>query len=459
MRRLLFVDDNIRTLDGHYIELATLLCHGAQQLGYETELATHIEFHNTSGSDLRWSSAFTTSRMLGWSLGVDGDSQVARDPDGRPNGSSSWRNAIQFLHDQFNRTDRRPRRLLETWSHDLLTWLERVKVTPGDRLIVNTSDDFQMLGLTRALKVLGESSPKNVHLVFHFAIFGDSLHPRRPREFGVQVKRALADLAAEHPAPPVMHLHATTQPLTDQLNAVGIPASLIPYPTRYRQPIAYPNELSTPALNLLLGGWPRREKGTKSTSRLLKSIEQPLLRQHRYRVSMQAMLKKWKRITPRSLHPHCRLSSNYAATLPAATPGTRHPEQWLSIITSSITSAQYHDWLDTADVGLFLYDPQRYVARCSSVLLEFMIRGIPVVVPDRCWLAEQVREAGAPGAVGAIYQTVDEIPRLLAMMADDYTSLRRRSLQYSRVIADRHHPQAALLAMGIQPVKQTAIAA
>ncbi len=454
MRRLLFVDDNIRTFDGHYIELATLLCQGAEQLGFVTELATHAEFHQTPGSQVRWSSAFTTPRMLGWSLGVDGLSRVRRDADGRPCGDSSWRNTLQRMYDQCVPLDRRPQNLIEKWSHELSNWLSQVQANRDDRLVLNTSDDFQLLGLTKALLVLGDATPRNVHLIFHFAIIDDQTDPDRPRQLGIQVGRALKDLAAQHPSPPEMHLHATTAPLRDQLRSVGINATLIPYPTRFRRPVAYSDSDPAQALNLLLGGWPRREKGTKSIARLLSSIEHPLLRQRRYRISMQAMLKKWRKIVPSTLHPDCRLCSNLVATLdPVA---TRH---LLNIITSSISPQDYQSWLDTADVGLFLYDPRRYVARCSSVLLEFMIRGIPVIVPDRSWLADQVREAGAIANIGDIYQSVDDIPKILEAIADDYASLRHGSRQYAGVIAKRHHPTATLVSMGIRPAKLSTIAA
>jgi hypothetical protein len=44
------------------------------------------------------------------------------------------------------------------------------------------------------------------------------------------------------------------------------------------------------------------------------------------------------------------------------------------------------------DIGLLPYDRSRYYARCSSILVELLASGVPVVVPAGCWLADQLAE-------------------------------------------------------------------
>ncbi len=39
-----------------------------------------------------------------------------------------------------------------------------------------------------------------------------------------------------------------------------------------------------------------------------------------------------------------------------------------------------------------LYDPTRYYARCSGVLLEMLCAGVPVLVPAGGWLADQIED-------------------------------------------------------------------
>ncbi len=460
MGRLLFVDDNIRSLDGHYFELATLLCEGANRLGHNTEVATHTSFRGSEEQTIRWSGMFTGQRMLPWSLGVDGRSRVGRDLDGQPIGGTRLQNLAQSIRDRFAPADRRPKILIKQWASALAQWLIQQSTTPDDTLVINTGDDFQLLALARALTTVGTNAPGNiqnapgsVHVIFHFAIQQDNTPLDRLTQLGEQVNRALSEISQNsNLAATTIHLHATTEPLARQLQEAGVTVNAVPYPTRHRAPTRIENK--TDRLNILLGGLPRREKGTKSISTFLSSIYEPHLLTHRYRVSLQLPLRKWKRIVPQNLHDDCHLRGMNTNIL---TPES--PTQPLNVITTVLGTSQYQDWLDTAELGLFLYEPQRYVARCSGVMLELMMRGIPVLVPDRCWLAEQLRGAGPDGTIGYAYRSLDEIPDLLSTIADDYEQLRLRAHGYAQTISNRHHPAQTLLAMGIEPALQSIKAA
>lgn len=131
----------------------------------------------------------------------------------------------------------------------------------------------------------------------------------------------------------------------------------------------------------------------------------------------------------------------------------------LEIITSKLSTETYHQWLSTADLGLFLYEPTRYVARCSGVLLEMMARGVPVIVPDHCWLANQVRLAGGHRSIGFIYQDRGEIPDLMRQFAKRRDEIRSRAKAYAAAIGERHDGRNSLLAMGIQSAGQRQSAA
>jgi hypothetical protein len=453
MARLLFVDDNIRSLNGHYLEMASLMCEGACQLGYDAMLATHDSFRGSEELAAMWSSAFTGQRMLPWSLGVDGQSRVGRDLDGRPIGGTRLQNLAQSLRDRFTPADRRPSSLLKRWANELTQWLTQQHVSSEDTLVLNTGDDFQLLALAQALGSAGANIPGNIHVIFHFAI-RDSDTPRdRIEQLGEQVRRTLSKITrnTSHIGPTV-HLHATTEPLAKQMREAGIEVKSIPYPIRYRQPLKLKHDVG--CVNILLGGLPRREKGTKSISAFLSSIYDPYLIDNRFRISLQLPQKKWKRIVPRNLHEHSHLR---AITSNGLTPES--PTTPLNVITTVLGTSQYQDWLDTAELGLFLYEPQRYVARCSGILLELMMRGVPVLVPDQCWLADQVRSAESHGSIGHIYRTLDEVPELLHTIACNYQQLRLHANRFAKTVAARHHPTNTLLTMGIEPALQSIQAA
>ncbi len=131
-------------------------------------------------------------------------------------------------------------------------------------------------------------------------------------------------------------------------------------------------------------------------------------------------------MVPKSLH------ANYERSLAGDTGGP------FEVMTSNLSTEAYHAWLDTADLGLFLYDPNRYVARCSGVLLEMFARGVPVIVPDRCWLADQLRLAGGHRSIGFIYQDRSEIPDLMRQFAK-----RRCDIQSRSITVCRHDRQAS----------------
>jgi glycosyltransferase involved in cell wall biosynthesis len=234
--------------------------------------------------------------------------------------------------------------------------------------------------------------------------------------------------------------------LAQQLSAVGVSANTIPYPTRLRQLSKstitecsageFGNASRSP-LKVLLAGMPRAEKGRDQIRTLLDSIETNQLRSGRLVWSMQLPSKRWERMIPKTMH------DLYREAVTGPNDGA------LEVMQGNLTSESYHRWLDSADIGLFLYDPDRYAARCSGVLLEMMIRGVPVIVPNRCWLADQVREAGESYPIGWIYDSTEDIPAMLRNLEQDLPSVRRNCLRHAQHIAVFHSGRNTMQQMGI----------
>lgn len=430
--RMILVDDNIRHTGGHYFELATLILSGAQQLGYRVVLAPNREFTEQSAVDPSWQliPTFRTRRLVDWSLGVDGRSTTRRDLRGKPIGGTSVQNLWRRLKEQTQRPTRRPATMLRTWASDLVGLLQEVKPTSSDVLLLNTADDFALLALTAAMK-RAKCPPLRIDAIFHFAVTQASQPgaARRSRLFGRQVNGCVKLL---HPHQ--VCVHATTDSLAKQMRQAEIKAvTSIPYPTR---PCAI-RKPGDSAIKAVLAGLPRREKGREAISDLLSAMEKSLLRSDRFQVSMQMPASGWQGMVPRSLH----------RTYLQARQGKQNGP--LEVMTAELSTEEYHRWLDTADIGLFLYTPERYVARCSGVLLELMARGVPVIVPDRCWLADQVRAAGGHRSIGLIYQNPSEIPSLLEQFASRRDEITQRAQQHASVISTRHRATNTLRVMGL----------
>lgn len=440
--QLISFDDNIRGIGGHFFELATLLVSAASEFGFRSTLATHSSFqppHELAHScDVL--PVFRPRRMVRWSLGIDGASLMPRHPDGRPAGEDPMAQARQALRDMTTRPDRNPRRMLQQWADDFSRLLARTRPDQHDTLLMNTGDDFALLALARALEQTHTVSRLTIHVVFHFAIdeTGERSGGRRFEHFRRQMKSTL-DRLSQHR----IHLHATTEPLAEQLRRaeLGVPIRAVPYPTRPRH---VPNRDSAGGpLKVLFAGLPRAEKGRDQIAALLGELAETLLTTDEFRMSMQMPATGWQRMIPESLQAAYRTAQERCEQRLA-------PNGPFEIPGANLPTETYHRWLDTADIGLFLYEPARYVARCSGVLLEMLSRGVPVIVPDGCWLADQVRAARRGGFhVGAIYQSRSEIPQLLFQMKANDASVRASARRYARVIAQRHSATNTLRTMGL----------
>ncbi|MGB7347631.1 MAG: hypothetical protein WBD20_25635 [Pirellulaceae bacterium] len=449
--RLLSVDENIRGSGGHYLELASLLIDGAKELGYLPTLGVHqcfmadepIAGQATPQHDLSSQRqfpifpVFRSRRMNYWSLGVDGRSKAQRDFGGRPVGGNRLSRTAQYLSDSLSRRQRNPALMIKQWSDDFLTLLRQWQPQREDQILINTTDDFVMLALADAVGKYKSDTPLNLNAIFHFAVFASNQITPRARMFGQQVSRAVNAMSAHH-----VSLFATTQSLSSQLSAVGVTNVPVTYPTRQREICAASAEQP---LKILMAGMPRAEKGRDQIPSLLAKIYKPFLAESQFRFSMQMRPKAWKQLIPKQLHDeyHNAVSQQHNLADHAGP---------LEIVSSDLPGQDYHEWLGTADVGLFLYDPVRYVARCSGVLLEMMVAGVPVIVPRHCWLHDQLELAGGDGAVGYSYQSIEEIPQLLSKIHDGYPALRKRAAKYAAVMAGRHTGANTLRAMDLPEI-------
>ncbi|MDM4014280.1 hypothetical protein [Roseiconus lacunae] len=456
--RILFVDDNVRSIGGHYLELASLLAEGASELGYGAVLASHRSFGSVvarHSDDPRLSmfqvdSRFTVRRMENWSLGIDGPSRCKRDLTGRPVGSSPER-LRQKIADWFCRPGRRPSRMIEQWSDQFYASLVDFRPRRGDVVVVNTAGDFQMLALARAMKRFESHKTFQrcqIHAVFHFAVY-EGRPDWRSIQFGDQVNASVA--AIRNSGGHRIQIHATTEPLRNQLRRVGISATAIDYPTR---PRAVPPKTRETPVKVLLAGLPRAEKGRDEIRRLLQAIEPEMLRSGRMQVSLQCDPRRWQRVIPKSLQ------DVYHAAVSGIGDDETAGNLALEIKLGNLSSDDYHRWLDTADIGLFLYDAKRYVARCSGVLLEMLIRGSAVIVPEGCWLADQVRLAETHpegGKIGWVYRSIDELPSLMRQATDEIAEVRESCKRYAARITRRHSGTQSLLAMGVRDLRETTV--
>lgn len=432
-RRLFLIDDNVRLVSGHFFELMSLMAEAGSAGGYEVHAAVHESFDDLDQvhSKVTVHPIFQTRRLVRWSLGVDGDSRLPRNLDGSPIGSSirRWRSNAA---DSMNFPSKRPCHTLELWRSGFAGWLRSMSASTDDRIVLSTSDDFCLLALAGVLRDY-QGDPLHISALMHFALV--DRQTKRPGRVLGHVGKQLRDAYSTIRNDNKISLYATTQSLTEQYRATesGFPVQSVDYPTRYTTPII---KRPSGPIRCVLAGLPRAEKGRGWIPDYLVSIE-GLLDTGEFVVAAQMPADQWQLMVPKNMHDRVTVNQ----------PGANSENQFASIEirTGGLGVHQYHEWLDLADVGIFLYDPDRYEARASGVLLELMVRGVPVIVPDRCHMAQEVHRYGGDGVCGWVYQHRDEVPSIMTEFANN----RDRVVASCRQVAQRvavNHDAAKLLA-------------
>jgi hypothetical protein len=217
------------------------------------------------------------------------------------------------------------------------------------------------------------------HLQFHFGVF----HGREP-DYPAQataaeaVRRSFAE-SLRQSGPQRLHFYCTTEQLTVQYRRLGVAAfTTLPYPVHelFRPRAAEPDPAAP--LRIACLGHSRREKGYGQLPQVLRALWSDWFAVGRAQLVLQTRHRRPRRALKRLV-----------TTLPAL-PGA---QKALDFAGFPLPLAAYARLLGSADVGLMLYDPTRYYARCSGVLLEMLCAGVPVLVPAGGWLADQIEGA------------------------------------------------------------------
>ena len=410
--RVVFFDDNVRGIGGHYFELMSVLASEANAQGWRPVAVTHRDLPLDQRPDgcAEVHRIFRTHRLLDASLGVDGSSRTPRDEDGRPTERERWSPA--WLHRGFMRRQRRPKTMFETYRRDVCQALIELDLGPNDRCVFQTSDDFSLLALLAGLRDFSDrlasrqraNASNRVDVIVHFALVDRST--RRPGKVLRAIGRQLT--------PPILRrgvdlrIHATTPALCQQWKQTGVPATIreIPYPIR--QPTDSSISMvdrhgATSAPHVVMAGMPRAEKGRRCMKPLLRGLESDF-QAGALRLSMQASKRVARRMFPRTLRPIAPV--HRSATLSEL---LNTPWKGVRFFDGHLPTEEYSRWLSSADLAIFLYEPDRYEARASGVLIEMMSRGVPVIVPDRCHLSEVVRKRIADPDHRLIYRDHDRL--------------------------------------------------
>ena len=130
--------------------------------------------------------------------------------------------------------------------------------------------------------------------------------------------------------------------------------------------------------------------------------------------------------------------------VPRGEPGIAAARDFLSTVPSvtllrhAISEQEYNDYLSSADLIVLPYQVDRYISRTSGILAEALCAGVPAVVPQGTWLADQVRRHGA----GIIYDGLnpDGPAEAVAAALRSINVLRSRADDRRSAYAHFHRP-------------------
>jgi hypothetical protein len=311
--------------------------------------------------------------------------------------------------------------VLAGWFADGCAALAGEGVGAEDSVVVTFASEIEVLGTAEWLARLGPERRPPVSLIFHrepclnaviaedrtgiTADFSDFIR-------GMERMKTLLP-------PDRLRLCATTPHLSALLRSVAQhPCEEAPHPSYY-----LPDEVLAavpePRAHVCVPGQLRLEKGSELVAEILLRF---------------AEARPGKRLTVQAN------DEEDARTMADRLASCKSP---YSVYFGELAHASYQRHLVQSDIVLLPYDWQRYALRASGVFSEAVGFGIVAVVPDRTWMADNLRAHRGGGTIFR-EQTAASILEALIEASDNHATLRARARQ-SMQAWRRVHSTAALL--------------
>jgi hypothetical protein len=368
MATLILIDQSLRTLGGHHYAYAWNLLEAAERAGYQPVLATHRDFAEPGAFPAHWRvhALFRHESYSRYTLDIQA---LAGDATRRPQG---W---WQRLRDRF--AARARAKHVAAYAEDCAALFARERVGAGDLVFCATTSELDLGGLARYLATRTPTAGLAWHAQFHFGLFGGRDPGYAAQRAGTSALRAVFAAARAGATGHALHFHCTTPQLATQYSQLAVGHfGALPYPVHERfSPRAEP--VAPGVVRIACLGHSRREKGYDALPLILRSLWRDWFGTGRARLVLQTHRGKQRR----ALEALVRELGNAGA---------------LEFAPFPLPLEGYTELVRGADLGLLLYDPTRYYARCSGVLLEMQCAGVPVLVPAGSWLAGQVEPLNQP---------------------------------------------------------------
>jgi glycosyltransferase involved in cell wall biosynthesis len=393
--KFILIEQSLRDVGGHYFEYAREILHAAEAAGFEPVLATHRDFQGVDRLPRRWRVLplflFTSDKIhripSAYSFGLW--RQIMASGGNLPAIASRVADAVSDRCKAAVSRLRWLRRMTRVrgFSAACQRLFEQCPLAAGDQVLCSTVSDMDFLGLVRFLRRHPDSAQAAWHLQFHFSVYcgRDPDYPvqdRQTRALRERMKAAIASVP-EHR----LHFYTTTDELGRQFNRLDVARfETLPWPVgeQFRASDG-PRNAPAPApapLRVLCAGAVRREKGSDRLGLLARSLWDNMLQPRKIQLLFQLGSKRrWQKLTELP-----------AGSFETAASIDQLPAAPLVSLPHPLQPDDYARMIQSADVGLLLYNADVYFARCSGILAELLAAGVPVIVPAGGWLAGQFAE-------------------------------------------------------------------
>ena len=420
MATFVLVDHSLKDVGGHHFDYAVQLLEAAEDAGMSVALAANRRFRGAHLLPRPWRvyRLFRHTTYSPFAVHQGSRSRTAQTADLAPLAvpwSGEWLGRMCHWTTAWSQWARQRR--INHFVAACRRLFSTVRLDRDDHVFFPTISEFDLLGLVRYLRSDARSRLPNWHLQFHFHLL-EGREPDYPRQDARlhAMRRSFLEALSQVPRHR-LHLYNTSPQLAAQYNRLGVARfHPLPYPinrvfaaensrdrasatprTAIRNaasPRAPVREASTTALPLRVtcAGAIRQEKGQQLLGGVVRDLWGDYFAEGKLQLVIQSN-KSWFRI-PLPDEPKSDLlgdATDKPHDIPnsepkrAATPPVvyvRHPLQ----------PADYAQLITSTDIGLLLYDSERYYARHAGVLGEMLSAGVPVIVPAGCWLSEQIAE-------------------------------------------------------------------
>ncbi len=402
MNQFVLLDHSIKRIGGHNYEYALHVLTAAERQGYRPILAVNHRFFERGRLPSSWQlhapfhhTTYETGHLTAKQRRLDPDGAYAPiHKDESVGTDQSLRRRGWWLHLSKSlkrrlaqKYERQKQRIVEQYAADLTALFGNIPLDSGDHIFVPTLSQEDLAGLLEfARSHTAIADLATWHLQFHFSLYegrpsGSNGYEGRWKT----LRKLLSDVSRAMPQDHV-RFYTTTDILADQYNQLGgARFRALPYPVNPALLDKSANGgVSAQTLRVTCAGGVRPEKGTSDLYRAVAPLWHDYVDTGRIQLVVQA-----KRLgkLPRELRRHVHQGSGWSLLQKDR---NGHPK--VEFIRWPLSTERYLDLIRDAHIGLLLYDPDQYYARCSGVMVEMLKAGVPVIVPAGCWMADQIAE-------------------------------------------------------------------